>query len=87
MVKEVTDSAITDEMSFEEAMAELEGIVKRLETGQVSLEKAIADYARGSQLRGYCEKRLASARMLVEQIIQNEKDGEITSKPFERNAS
>ena len=59
-----------DKMSFEEALGELEGIVKQLEAGEVELEKSIAIYERGASLKAHCESRLKSAELKVEQIVQ-----------------
>ena len=59
-------------LSFEDALRELEGIVKRMETGEAELEHAITDYARGMALKGHCEKKLADARMKVEKVVQGE---------------
>jgi exodeoxyribonuclease VII small subunit len=59
-----------DKMTFEEALAELEGIVRQLETGDVELEKSIAIYERGAALKAHCEGRLKSAELKVEQIVQ-----------------
>lgn len=59
-------------LSFEVALRELEGIVKRMETGEAELESAINDYARGMALKSHCEKKLADARMKVEKIVQGE---------------
>ncbi|MBY9067658.1 exodeoxyribonuclease VII small subunit [Hyphomonas sp. WL0036] len=59
-----------DKMSFEEALAELEGIVRQLEAGEVELEKSIAIYERGAALKAHCETRLKSAELKVEQIVQ-----------------
>ncbi len=42
-------------MSFEDALAELEQIVRRLEAGQVKLDEAIHAYERGAQLKRHCE--------------------------------
>ena len=71
-------------LSFEEALKELEVIVKRLEEGKVSLEDAIGAYERGSQLKSHCEKKLRDAKMRVEQIMVGQ-DGQITTKPAEFN--
>jgi exodeoxyribonuclease VII small subunit len=57
-------------LSFEEALAELEGIVKALESGQGSLEKAIEDYERGAALRRHCERKLAEAEQKVQAIVE-----------------
>ena len=59
-----------DKMTFEEALGELEGIVRQLETGDVELEKSIAIYERGAALRAHCDGRLKSAELKVEQIVQ-----------------
>lgn len=59
-------------LSFEDALRELEGIVKRMETGEAALESAITDYARGMALKGHCEKKLADARMKVEKVVEGE---------------
>jgi len=67
-------------MSFEEALQELETIVRRLEEGKINLEEAIKAYERGATLRAYCEKKLKEARLRVDQIIV-ESDGTLTTKP------
>lgn len=69
-------------LSFEQAMKELEQIVRRLESGQGELEKAIEDYARGTALKAHCEKRLNDARMKVEKIVQTP-DGRITAEKLD----
>jgi exodeoxyribonuclease VII small subunit len=56
-------------MTFEQAMAALEAIVQKLEGGQVGLEESIAMYARGAELRRYCEARLKAAQERVEKIV------------------
>ncbi len=56
-------------LSFEAALAELEGIVRALEAGQQKLSDAIAAYERGSALRRHCEARLAEAEAKVQAIV------------------
>ena len=56
------------EMSFEEAMAELESVVGRLERGDVPLEDSIALYERGAELKKRCEAKLKEAEEKVAQI-------------------
>lgn len=56
-------------MSFEAALAELEGIVQQLESGDVELEKSIAIYERGAALKAHCEKKLREAELKVEKIV------------------
>jgi exodeoxyribonuclease VII small subunit len=55
-------------LNFEDAMKELEKIVKDLESGQVKLDEAVKAYERGAALRKHCESKLADARMKVEKI-------------------
>lgn len=59
-----------DKMTFEEALTELESIVRQLEAGEVELEKSIAIYERGAALKARCESRLKTAELKVEQIVQ-----------------
>jgi exodeoxyribonuclease VII small subunit len=56
------------EMSFEEAMAELERVVGQLERGDVPLEDSIRLYERGAELKARCEKKLKEAEEKVEAI-------------------
>ena len=56
------------EMTFEEAMAALEGVVGKLERGDVALEESIALYERGAALKAHCAARLKDAEEKVELI-------------------
>lgn len=56
------------DLSFEEAMRELEATVGKLETGEATLEESIALYERGALLRAHCEERLRAAEERVEKI-------------------
>lgn len=56
-------------MSFEEALAELEQIVKRLEAGSGKLNDAIASYERGALLKRHCEAKLREAQARVDKIV------------------
>ena len=60
--------ALPADLSFEDALAELERIVRGLEGGQQRLEEAITAYERGSLLRRHCEAKLREAEMRVEKI-------------------
>jgi len=57
-------------MSFEEAMGELEELVKQLESGNVPLEESIKLYERGDALKKHCEQKLAEAEEKVAQITK-----------------
>ena len=67
----MTDEKPIAEMSFEEALAELEGVVRSLEDGKVPLERSIDLYERGEALRNHCDERLKTAEMRVEKIVAN----------------
>jgi exodeoxyribonuclease VII small subunit len=69
-------------MSFEEALAELEAIVQKLERGQLDLEASIAAYERGTLLRRHCEEKLRQARLRVEKLTFDAA-GEAKLEPFE----
>ena len=69
-------------LSFEDSVRELEGIVRKLESGQVSLEQAIEDYTRGTALKNHCEKRLKEAKMKIEKITKSA-DGSTKLQEFE----
>jgi exodeoxyribonuclease VII small subunit len=56
------------EMSFERALKELEGIVGRLERGDVELEESINIYERGEALRDHCDRLLKQAEAKVEKL-------------------
>ena len=57
-----------ENMTFEEAIRELERLVDSLDKGDVSLDEAIIAYDRGSQLKDYCQNKLHEAKMKVETI-------------------
>jgi exodeoxyribonuclease VII small subunit len=58
------------EQTFEQAQAELEQIVVRLEQGQASLDDAIALWERGEELYAFCRERLDSAQGKVEELAR-----------------
>ena len=69
-------------LSFEDALAELEQIVRGLESGQQKLEDAINAYERGAALRRHCETKLAEAEARVAAIVQHA-DGSLSTRPLE----
>lgn len=71
------------EMSFEEALKELESVVGQLERGDVELEKSITLYERGAELKAHCEARLAQAQARIEQITLAENGTPAGTAPFD----
>jgi exodeoxyribonuclease VII small subunit len=63
---------------FEAALAELEGVVKKLEDGDLPLEASLALYERGVQLSRFCHARLEAADRRID--VLNER-GELTPAP------
>lgn len=53
-------------VSFEAALAELEAIVREMETGQMPLEQSLAAYERGAALLKYCQEALAAAEQKLQ---------------------
>jgi exodeoxyribonuclease VII small subunit len=64
----MADPADIAGMSFEKALAELEQIITRLESGKVDLEQSIAIYERGEALKKHCERLLQQAEARIEKI-------------------
>lgn len=57
-----------EQLSFEAALKRLEEIVRKLESGEASLDEAIALYGEGDRLKQQCEARLQAAQAKIEQI-------------------
>lgn len=55
-------------LSFEQALQELEKIVRHLESGDIPLEESISSYERGVSLKKHCEKKLKNAQLKIEKI-------------------
>ena len=69
-------------MSFEQAMAELEAITRKTESGQGTLDEAIAAYERGTLLRRHCAAKLDEAEAKIERVTRND-DGTLSTQPTE----
>jgi len=69
-------------LSFEDALAELEQIVRSLESGQQKLEDAITAYERGAALRRHCQAKLAEAEARVAAIVEHA-DGTLSTRPVD----
>ena len=70
-------------LSFEKALAALEEIVTKLESGEVGLEDSIAIYSRGSLLRRHCQDKLKSAEAKIEMIQIGEPGEPPGTVPFD----
>ena len=65
------------ELDFEKALAELEKIVARMESGELSLEQSLATHKRGLELARFCQQKLEAAQQQVKVL-----EGEVL-KPLE----
>ena len=70
-----------EKRTFEERLEELEKVVGELETGELTLERAVSLFERGVSLSDLCRKELREAEARVEILI--EKNEEIAAEPFE----
>jgi exodeoxyribonuclease VII small subunit len=61
---------MSSELTFEQAQRELEEIVRRLESGQASLDEAIALWERGEELHRHCAEKLDSAQGRIEELAR-----------------
>lgn len=71
-----------ESLSFEEALRQLEEIVRRLESGEVELERSITLSEHAEKLRAHCEAKLKEAQLRVEKIVVR-RDGGAGAEPFE----
>mgnify|MGYP005694872211 CR=1 FL=1 len=78
----MTDTPIS-EMTFEQAMSELETIVTQLEKGDVPLEDSISLYEKGAELKKRCETKLKEAEQKVAAITLDEEGSVTGTKPLE----
>jgi exodeoxyribonuclease VII small subunit len=67
-------------LGFEDALKQLEDIVRDLESGKGKLEDAITSYERGAALKQHCERKLAEAQMKIEKIMLGA-DGSVKAVP------
>lgn len=67
-------------MSFEDALDELQELVRQLEKGESKLEDAVRFYERGAELKRHCEAKLRDAQDKVAKIVINA-DGSVGAVP------
>ena len=73
------------ELSFEEAFAKLEGIVRDMESDRIPLRDLIERYEQGTSLYKVCQERLEEAQGRIE-TIRRRANGEVTLEPFGEEA-
>ena len=80
---ETPENADIKELSFEQALKELEAIVDRLEKGNVELEASILIYERGEALKTHCDALLRKAEAKVEKIALNASGQPLGTEPLD----
>lgn len=70
-----------DKIDFENALKELEGLVERMEQGELSLEQSLKDFERGVALTRACQQALQEAEQKVQILSRKEEDAKLS--PFE----
>ena len=84
MKKKPTEIIVTEPESFEAASAELESIVAKMETGQMTLEASLAAYKRGMELLQFCQRTLQNAQQQIRVLEDvNLRDFTVTGKTDE----
>ncbi len=79
----MTETTPVSEMSFEQAMQELEQVVAKLERGEVALDESIALYERGAELKKRCETKLREAEEKVAAITLDSEGQPTGTTPVE----
>lgn len=71
-----------EDLNFEDALAQLENIVRELESGRIKLDDAVNAYEKAVRLKQLCENKLQAAKLKIEKI-ELKSDGSIETTPFE----
>ncbi len=68
MAKPSKAEAAEESMTYEQALAELEALIERIERGEIGLEESLAEYRRGTALLTRCRAILDTAEQQIEQL-------------------
>lgn len=79
MAKSPANQQPVSELTFEQALEELDALVRRMESGQLGLDDSIAAYQRGAELAKYCQAKLSAAEEQIKVL-----DGD-SLKPLDPN--
>ena len=75
-------SETIQDISFEEALQQLENIVRELEGGRIKLDEAVTSYEKAVALKQFCENKLKAAQLKIEKI-QIPPNGELETTPLD----
>ena len=79
------ESASAPELSFEDAMAKLESLVRSMENGSTRLEDVIASFEEAKRLSAYCQQKLETLKRKIEILTKDGPEGQ-TWAPFQPEA-
>ena len=85
MPQDEKESAPAPEMSFEDAMAKLESLVRSMENGSTRLEDVIASFEEAKRLSAYCQQKLETLKRKIEVLTKDGPEGQ-TWAPFQPEA-
>lgn len=71
---------------FEVALEQLQSTVKRMESGELSLEDALQSFEEGIRLSRICQQHLTTAEQRVELLMKASQDGQVETQPFPTKA-
>lgn len=72
-----------NKLSFEDALVQLENIVRELEGGKIKLDDAVEAYEKATALKKFCEEKLKAAQLKIEKINVSP-DGAISTEPLDK---
>ncbi len=72
-------------LSFEEALQELETVVRQLETGKVKLDDAVKSYEKGIMLKNLCEEKLKNAKSKIDVLVIDNNSTPTKMEDFDEN--
>lgn len=70
-------------LTFEDALLQLENIVRELEAGRIKLDDAVAAYTKAVNLKNFCEKKLKEAQLKIEKI-ETTSDNTLSVTPLDK---
>lgn len=72
-----------EKLTFEDALSQLENIVRELEAGRIKLDDAVAAYTKAVDLKNFCEKKLKDAQLKIEKI-ETSADNSLSLTPLDK---
>jgi len=81
MAEDKKNDADAETPDFEDALKELESLVRKLESGDMPLDESLDEFKRGVELTRHCQDVLDKAQLSVEQLMNVDDDA--SGQPFE----